>query len=165
MVIVSDANTARKIASALVFDKRDDGARGRRVTRAMPEYNLKVNDRLEPSPNLLDTGDLESSEVYPIIVTFWRPSMETCTRHRNPIIDPEIGVTIQKSVAIDELHTLRLGVIPRFNVRVFWAILLSNCFGVRNGSTQDEILLLGVRHMKIRLWDFYKTKSKEVQKK
>ena len=137
--MIADRSQLSAITTRLVFDKRDDGAQGRRLIRpiVINGVHLETNDRLEPSAKFPDVGVLEGNQL-PIIITFWRSENETITRHRNPLFDPEIGITPRRVIAIDELHTFQLGVVPKYNVRVFWAVLLSDCFDTMY-SNQEEL--------------------------
>ena len=89
------------------YDKRKTGFKGLCLTENVLINNvqLKENDRLEPSETLPDVGAIfDDIDKFPIDVTFWRSSLETLTRHRNPIFDQEIGITPQRSLTADVLH-------------------------------------------------------------
>ena len=47
-------------------------------------------------------------------VTFWKRTRETFTRRRNPLFDPRLGISVWRSVTIDLMHTLHLGVMSTF---------------------------------------------------
>ena len=72
---------------------------------------LEVGDRLEPSRELLDVGDgFDLLTVFPVLVTFWRASLETIALHRNPLWNPDTGATHDKIMGVDSLHTFAIGV-------------------------------------------------------
>eukprot|EP00973_Karenia_brevis_P029927 4126484-Karenia_brevis.AAC.1 len=52
--IIPDVVVHRQILACLVYDKRDYGSRGRRLTRDFLALGLRTNDRLEPSAKLID---------------------------------------------------------------------------------------------------------------
>ena len=57
------------------------------MTADLPEYGLRAGDRLEPSKNVPDVGAFFVFIVaFPVVVLFWRATMETSARHRNPLL-------------------------------------------------------------------------------
>ena len=89
-VTLSEADL-RLVCALLVFDKRDDGARGRALSRGIDRLGLKAWDRLEPSDSCPDVGASERSSTFPVQCVFWRRSLETRARHRNPLFAVAIG--------------------------------------------------------------------------
>eukprot|EP00959_Pyramimonas_sp_CCMP1952_P141472 2961016-Pyramimonas_sp.AAC.1 len=102
----------------------------------MPEYNLKVGDRLEPSADLFDVGTFDSKPL-PFTATFWRVPRDArrrplvSTLHRNPLFHPSTGLT-QKHLMVDMLHTVHLGVIQILIAHIIWATLDANVWQVWN---------------------------------
>eukprot|EP00959_Pyramimonas_sp_CCMP1952_P473548 9501920-Pyramimonas_sp.AAC.2 len=43
-------------------------------------------------------------------VLFWRPTPDERTYHRNPLLDPDLGIGLH-TFSLDELHCLHLGVL------------------------------------------------------
>ena len=72
------------------------------MTRNFPEMDLWKGWRLEPCDSLPDVAQFESITVFPARVLFWAPQEETFCKHRNPLLDPAIGVTVD-IFAIDNL--------------------------------------------------------------
>ena len=97
-----------KVSTHLRYDKRSGGPKGRCLIRDLPELGLLQDDRLEPTPELRDVGALEDM-CTPCVATFWRPSLETVTRHRNPVFG-NAWVLTPRNMTIDLLHGLNLGV-------------------------------------------------------
>ena len=99
----------------LGYDKRDSGGHGRILLEDIPAditgtILLAKGLRLEPSREVLDIGEgFDSHSVFPLLVTFWKRSEETFTRHRNPLFSRRSGFT-PECLAVDGLHTLSLGV-------------------------------------------------------
>ena len=109
--------------------------KGRCLLSDIAELRLLKGDRLEPSISIPDIGDFESS--LGSIATFWRSSRETLTRHRNPLFDPEIGITPKRSLTVDTLHALNLGVYKIWAKVAIWYILLSDVYGRITSLTAD----------------------------
>ena len=76
----------------------------------MPEWGLLKGDRLEPIPTMIDIGGFDGINMFPFSVCFWRRSLETVCRRRNPLFDERIGITIENVIAVDSLHTNAQGV-------------------------------------------------------
>ena len=79
-----------QIRAALRYDKRKttNSGRGRCLAVDLPELQLKKGDRLEPSISTPDIGtgfDQMPLESFPLEVVFWRLSVESITRHSNPL--------------------------------------------------------------------------------
>ena len=64
-----------------------DRTQGKSLHVDLPALGLLKRDRLEPSHEVPDIGPIESVDT-PFVATFWRRSMETMARHRNPITAP-----------------------------------------------------------------------------
>jgi len=117
--------TADEIAillGTLVYDKRKTAAGA--CGRALPAdcLGLEKNDRLEPSRELPDIGLLDSVRGG-VRLTFWRRSRERGVKHRNPIFCKRIGVTPSRTIAIDWLHCLSLGVFQDFLAFLMFAVM------------------------------------------
>ena len=98
------------IRSLLHYDKSNasNAIRGRCLLGDIPTMGLRKRDRLEPSVELPDTGDLHDG-VLPLVQTFWRRSEETMVRHRSPLLkDPYVARV--ELASVDEMHTMHLGV-------------------------------------------------------
>ena len=68
------------------------------------EDRLRKGDRLEPGADLWDTSDFDTKPL-PFTCIFWRPGNESLAKHRCPLMDEELGITIE-TLMIDVLHTL-----------------------------------------------------------
>jgi hypothetical protein len=135
----------------LFYDKRKNGGMGRCLANPVRCFGLLRGDRLEPSVELPDVGDLRSARP-PITLTFWRRHMETqrCldrVLRRNPLFSAELGTSPQRTFAIDTLHTLYYGPIQRFVQCVAWRAIEGNPWGFRTGL--EETLELGVARLRI----------------
>ena len=95
--LITRANHTR-IRASLRYDKRlQGGNRGRCLIVDLPELQLKKGDRLEPSISTPDIGigfDQIPLERFPLEVTFWRCSVESITRHSNPLFQAVRAVTL-----------------------------------------------------------------------
>ena len=87
-----------QIRAALRYDKRkQNGNRGRCLIVDLQGLQLEKGDRLEPSISTPDTGigfDQIPLERFPLEVTFWRCSVESITRHSNPLFQAVRAVTL-----------------------------------------------------------------------
>ena len=89
-----------QIRASLRYDKRKNGNRGRCLAVDLPELQLQKGDRLEPSISTPDTGigfDQMPVESFPLEVKFWRVSLESITRHSNPLFQAERAATLIRS--------------------------------------------------------------------
>ena len=118
-----------KIASLLFYDKRAQGSRGRSLSGNIPALRLQRGDRLEPCPGLLDVGEFESLDA-PASVVFWRPSLETIAKHRNPLFSADTGISMT-SLRVDTLHCLYLGVFQAHCSCVVWGLIDADVWQTR----------------------------------
>ena len=137
----------------LRYDKSDTGSHGRVLTQSLPTLGLEAGDRLEPSPTLPDVGDLENLAL-PAVITFWRKSLDTLTRHRNPLFCDATGLSPKRAMTIDTLHALYLGVLNTWAKTAVWYLLLSGIFGHLHYA--DENLRAAVLVLRNSLIAWYK---------
>ena len=78
--------------------------------------------------------------TFPIIVTFWRRSNETRVRHRCPLFDTALGITLV-TIAIDSLHCMNLGVCKEYCMHLIWELILVNAFGVEYHGLMELVEL------------------------
>jgi len=119
VVVATEAQRTR-IQEQLFYDKRAAGSHGRSLKSDIGEMNLKAGDRLEPNTALRDVAGFEQLPL-PATVLFWRPAMETVTRHRNPLFNRSTGVS-PDTLKVDPLHCLYLGVFQVHIARVVWGL-------------------------------------------
>ena len=79
---------------------------------------------------------------------------ETLTRHRNPIFDRRLGVTVVKTLTIDSLHCVYLGMMKIFAMILIWKLISARVFA--GGTTQDELIENSVIALSSRLQLFYR---------
>jgi hypothetical protein len=126
-VIVPDLATCTTIVQLLRYDKRQNGAHGRALGGPVIELGLKIGDRLEPGLDLQDISGIDKHAVFPLRVVFWRCSMETSTRHRNPLFMPQYGLDPAESLTVDNLHANNLGIMNVYAKTAVWHILGLQC--------------------------------------
>lgn len=56
----------------------------------LPEFGLEQGDRLEPCENMMDIAEFDVIDMFPIVVLFWRTSLQRPTHHRNPIFNKDL---------------------------------------------------------------------------
>jgi hypothetical protein len=151
------------IRSQLRYDKRaKSGFGGRALMTDVPQYNLVKGDRLEPTSWMIDVGEFDQISVFPCIVMFWRTTSETLAKHRNPLFNEKLGINPYRTLAIDPLHDIHLGVLLRFVTHVFWCLLLADVFKTRSGN-KEERLKLGVSCLRGKLMTHYARRRAELK--
>ena len=131
----------REILPLLAYDRRRNGANGRalyRVTDTLSAIGLRAGDRLEPCETLRDVGLFETMAL-PARVLFWRQLAESICRHRCPLLDPNIGITAVKSVALDLLHTLYLGPLLAVSRHSLWLLIDAGIWGALEMTDHERI--------------------------
>ena len=129
------------VARALQYDRRKEGARGRVLRHDIPELHLLQGDRLEPCATMPDVGRFEDAvfdDDDTVLVMFWRRSNETRAKHRNPIFDRRIGVTLSM-LTVDSLHAFNLGPVKDYCKNAMWELILCDAWGT-GAATVDEKL-------------------------
>lgn len=105
--------------------------------RDFPGLGLRRGDKLEPGAGLLDVADFDSASSFPVRAAFWRRDAESRVAFRNPLWDPEIGLTVA-SLAVDNLHTLFLGPALVFVGHCFWLFIDSDFWGLGDTASRDN---------------------------
>lgn len=161
IVTLRNSDDLQKILRLLRYDKRKDGSRGRALVGPVDVagVSLCAGDRLEPSLTLTDIGNVEYLNEFPQAITFWRPSSETLTRHRNPIFDSHLGITPRKSLVIDLLHAVFLGILLVWCRLVIWKLLECGVYGILAGRA--EAMQAAVLLLRSKLMRFYPKYEKE----
>ena len=103
---------------------------------------------------VFDVGPSEDANLFPAIFVFWRSSMQSITRHRNPVFQASLGVTPRRSLVVDTLHALFLGQMKSFVCLLLWTLLDSGIFG--NLGTHDEQLMTGILNLRGQLMAWYR---------
>ena len=143
----------------LRYDRRQSGSRGRSLEHPIPALGLLRDDRLEPCLDLPDVGKFEEVDLSTIkYIIFWRPSRETMTRHRNPLFNAEIGITVWRTLTPDSLHTLYLGVFHSLCKLIVWKLILSGAWG--GHGTQEEAVEIAILTFRNALSNWYKKRAK-----
>ena len=142
----------RLLCGLLQPDMRAAGSHGLALTMAIPHLGLRAGDRLEPCAHLPDVGKFRSASTFPLKLMFWRTSAETMTRHRNPLLDPAIGITMN-SLTVDTLHTLCLGIVHEWVSATVWDLVDSKVYCSR--STAEETMETSARLIDHELKAFY----------
>ena len=154
-----------EIRKRLLYDKRksSDAWLGRYLAEVPPVpgcEHLAVGDRLEPSFKLMDVGDgFDNLTVFPCVVWFWRRSQETLTLHNNPLWNEETGCTHERTMGVDNLHTLSLGVYAFFSQFVIHLCFSYDVWETRE-TTEEARIAMSVDRMEMDLKDFYRMDRK-----
>ena len=78
-----------------------------RSSSRLAALQLPLVTDLEPHKGFPDVALFEQL-AFPTWVLFWRRQNETMIRHRNPMLDPDIGIE-PNLFAVDIMHALYLG--------------------------------------------------------
>ena len=119
---------------------------GRVITVDAPHVGggLKRGDRLVPSMALHDTAAFETQAI-PFTAVFWRSHLDRKKRKmdwthcRNPLFDFSTGISIRRTLRLDTMHCLYLGVFSFFAHAVIFAAIAENLYNVdgRKGEVED----------------------------
>ena len=99
---------------ALWWDKRKDtgASHWRGLRHDLTSLCLLKNDRLETWEGMLDVAEFDSWDAFPRVVLLWRSSLQTSTKHRNPIFSAITGIHPDTSLSVCWLHTLSQHTVP-----------------------------------------------------
>ena len=145
----------RRLRVALVQDRRVGGNRGRCLNADIAGTPLQRGDRLEPSPDVPDTGEGFDAAM-PHRATFWRRASESVTRHRNPLFDDEFYLTPDRCVVFDYLHCCCLGVYQDFLAWLIWLLIELNVYGISDGFPMEVRLKMSAEQLRVNLFAWYK---------
>jgi hypothetical protein len=84
-----------------------------------------------------DVGDFEAIDIFPSPLCCWRFSNECIARHRNPNFSRELGITPSKSLTVDVLHCISLGVLLVWCRHVVWMLIVSHVWTA--AGTLEEV--------------------------
>jgi hypothetical protein len=154
--------TSNAIRSAILIDGGlySDPHRhemGRVLANDVLPLKLRRGDRIEPSSELRDTSDFESRAL-PFVCTFWRQHRDargrlaTFTLRRNPLFDKGLGTSPVKTLHLDTLHTLYLGIFMFYCHAVIWAMFRANVFQCDGPEKAREVGNLDVFFSSYKKW-------------
>lgn len=152
VVVVETKEQQALLKASLVYQKSRGSAQGRGLAQDLPSMGLLKKDRLEPSLSMPDVAAIDSAPL-PVTLTFWRTSVQTGSRHRNPLFSEATRVSPQ-SLGIDWLHTLSLGVFPHFLGYLVWAMFDKNVFGTPGPFS--SVFELSVSRIRAELFEWYR---------
>lgn len=101
---------------------------------------------------LRDVGEFDTMAL-PAKVLFWRTKAETTTKHRLPLLSEPLGITL-KSIVVDMLHCLHLGVLQKFVSFVWWSLLRKNVWQIVSDS-EEQRLAQSIPRLRSELLSFY----------
>ena len=123
------------VRRTLDYKIRNKAGQGRVLSEDLPGLGLAKGDILRPSPELPNTAAFDELRPEPgqsLEVVFWRPSLETRVRKRNPIWSEQTGLSPCKNLAADNLHLLSLGILLYWIGAVLHQLVASDIY--RTGS-------------------------------
>ena len=143
LVSVENAMSRDRLVAALEYSRKH---RGRALTEHLHLRSrgisivLKAGDRLQPSRSLLDISALDTAKEFPLDVVFWRSKPEDAIRFRCPIFGGAAGITV-RSLCVDELHTMHLGVFQDYILAVFWSCIKADLWRPlrRSDNSEDQV--------------------------
>jgi hypothetical protein len=149
------AEQGRQVLLALYYDRRPTGSRGRSLMIDLPLLRLEKGDRLEPCPAIPFPTQFDLHDQWPVQAVFWRCSAESWAKHRSPLMDPAIGITLDV-ICIDNLHTMALGIYKNFVTFALWSCLRGDIYQVGQMYADVEKDEISVLRMASELKRFYK---------
>ena len=108
-----------------------------------------------------DIGAIEHASDFPLDIVFWRPADETLTRHRNPMFSRELGVTPSRSVVVDLLHAVYLGILLVWSRVTIWALISAGAYGDANTREGIFAAVLVLRSRLMRFYPVYERAHQE----
>ena len=150
-----------KVRSLLFWDKRPDGSHGRALAQSVPHLGLLAGDRVEPTTTMPDIGSgFDKPKSFPVQVLFWRPGSQTICLRRCPLFCKELGITPTRTLALDQMHTLYLGVANVVARHILWDLLKS---GIWNAGGQSEVerLQIAVLSLQGELMYWYSQRARQ----
>ena len=112
---------------------------------------------LRPSADLRDPHRLRFLDI-PLRLVFWRNRLDGRTNldpvlFCNPIFSEALATSPLRSMVVDTLHTVYLGVMSSWTSAAIWRVLLANPWGIV--GTQEAKLGQGAVLLKSHLYDFF----------
>ena len=152
--IILTAETYRSMKPFVNYDRSKGGALGLALTKDIPALGLIRGDRIEPSVALMNVDSFFALTEFPQEITMWRCSKETRCKHRNPLLDPVLGLG-PDNILVDLLHCLFLGVLKEFASCLVWEMLMSNIYGARDNLPPDEKIKQNFERLAVELESWY----------
>ena len=106
----------RDIVLLLTFKSK---VKGRCVRQEYPPFDLRANDRLEPSRQMAGVMQFERLIEFLYIVLFWRCLEHPVVLRGHPLLSAEMGASIDE-FSVDVLHALHLGIFQDWILRALW---------------------------------------------
>ncbi len=152
-VDVATAADRALLCQATHWIRPKTGMGGRVVKRDLVINGVRLlqGDRVVPSVHLKDMASLDRSPL-PVRVTLWRARKNASDKviddvnNRCPIFATALHASPARSLCVDSLHAVMLGVALRWCGAATWRILLKNSFGVR--GTLNEVFEIGIARLK-----------------
>eukprot|EP00959_Pyramimonas_sp_CCMP1952_P473776 9502316-Pyramimonas_sp.AAC.2 len=120
---------------------------------------LALGDRLEPSADMTDIAYL-GRRTPPFDVTFWRARTHGAravqldsVHHRCPLFSSDVLCTSPaRTLAIDAMHCLHLGIAMRCVAACLWRTILANPWGFNGGESHKQDLGLRQLWGELKAW-------------
>jgi hypothetical protein len=152
--VTLSAEQGRRVLHALYYDRRKIGSRGRCLLVDLPELGLQKDDRLEPSLAIPFPSQFDLHDRWPVVAVIWRTSAEKWAKHRNPLLDSALGITLDV-ICVDNLHTMALGIYKNFVTFALWACIKHDVYEVGAMYSDAEKDEIGSLRMAAELHQFY----------
>ena len=130
----------RKARARLQYDNRStaESGRGRVLGEDLPELRLLRGDRLEPHAGMMDISKFDELEPGPNCrVLFWRRSLETAVRRRNPLYSDVTRIHPNLVFVEDWLHMCSLGIYKSFISKLWHTLFDFNIFDIQRTTPVD----------------------------
>ena len=154
IIVVLSGGTHAEIAPRLQYDKRQHGNRGLCLTQHFDGLGLRKGDRLEATPTMQNVAEFFLITAFPTTATFWRRGLEDIVLRRFPMWDEALGITPNRVIAFDIMHSLFLGSMQEWCKWILWNFLSSPTFTQGEGTASERILVALLR-VRTELVSFY----------
>ena len=96
----------------------------------------------------------------PRTFVFWRRSAETYAHPRGGLFDADVGISLDRSLALDYLHNVSKGVFPFIIAQFFHVVFATNAMAVPPGPW-DTVVLATVSQVRALLFQWYSNESRQ----
>eukprot|EP00971_Amphidinium_carterae_P341331 6480090-Amphidinium_carterae.1 len=123
---------------------------------AVAELGIRAGDRFEPQQTPRPWYWSTLHELKPSNFVMWRVANQSLCKHRNPLFTETLNLC--RTMSIDAMHTLCLGVFTQFVHCALWSCVSNNMAGASTRS-KEERLQANVDFLSTQLQNWYRSHS------
>ena len=115
---------------------------------------------MEPSLEIPDASHVQNPTRFPLLITFWRTSVQKGILHRCPLFAEGLGLS-HSSFCLDVLHTLHLGIMNRYVHGVFMRLFAGDAWRLpATTTTGDARLAMNTARLRADIFEWYVKRAK-----